>query len=136
MLTGRAPANLDWPSAKRGDYLTDIPQSLSDFYWGRGGGFDSPYVSVTRCDHLDPKCPPPSQAKMWKEVVDGDDDSQVVGQGMQEGPEPESGDGRTVCAHPGPQCARGWDRRTILGILVNFIHFYPRTPPMTTTVTN
>ena len=65
----------------------------------------------------------------YAQVVDGDDDSQVVGQGMQEGPEPESGDGRTVCAHPGPQCARGWDRRPILGILVNTTHVYPRTPP-------
>ena len=55
----------------------------------------------------------PNYQTTWRcvQVMDGDDDSQVVGQGMQEGPEHESGDGRTVCAHPGPQCARGRDRR-------------------------
>ena len=32
MLTGRAPANLDWPEVGHGKFLTEVPQTVYDFY--------------------------------------------------------------------------------------------------------
>ena len=32
MLTGRGPANLDWPEVGRGEFLTEVPQTVYDFY--------------------------------------------------------------------------------------------------------
>jgi len=32
MLTGRAPANLDWPEVGYGEFLTEVPQTVYDFY--------------------------------------------------------------------------------------------------------